>query len=133
MITIYTDGSYNHPKRLCGSAFIAINNFGKIIKQEVKKYEAKTTSWNIESEIVAVHMALDFIEKEKIKNVHFCCDLKNCVNHINGSWRGKQEQSRNLYIRVKNLKTNGYKITVEHVKGHSGNFLNDLVDNLCRV
>lgn len=133
LAVIYTDGSYDKVLNRCGSAFIALDKDENELTRFNETYSSKTTSWNIEAEINSVHLALDWCEENGYKDIIFYCDLTNCVNHLNGDWKGKQEQSLRLYHRSKELKTKGYKIEAYHVKGHSGNKWNELVDSLCSV
>lgn len=129
---IYTDGGYDNETKTCSSAFLILKH-NRLVEEYAEGYSAKTSTWNIEAEINAVHKALDYCEKNKINIILFICDLMNCVNHINGVWKGKQQQSIDLYTRCRDLKFKGFQIVAKHVKGHSGNYYNERVDYLCSL
>ena len=130
MITIYTDGSCDISKRIGGWAAILIDSSGreKIVKGS---YENSTSN---RMELMAVLQSLFLLSKpERIKII---TDSKYVEESVNKGWlerwirddeleRPHFELWRMLYNLLKI-----HDITIEWVKGHSGNEYNERCDKL---
>jgi ribonuclease HI len=128
-IDVYTDGSsYNGEG---GWAYVIVNEDKNIEKSG----KIKNSTNNI-AEITAIYQAI-LNTKEDIK---IYTDSKYCIgcftvwykNWMNNGWKtksGYQVKNMNLIKSTLSLMKDR-NITFEHVKGHSGNKYNELVDRL---
>lgn len=130
MITIYTDGSCDLSKRIGGWAAILIDSSGreKVVKGS---YENATSN---RMELMAVLQSLFLLSKpEKIKII---TDSKYVEESVNKGWLERwirddefERPHFELWRMLYNL-LGIHDITVEWVKGHSGNEYNERCDAL---
>jgi ribonuclease HI len=128
-ISIYTDGSYNESKGFFGGAFIVVVN-GEVIHQD--SYESNDVNFAAErnnaGELGAVMRAALWAQKMGHKKIVVYHDYLGVACFISGQWKAKSAGSK-AYADFMSIKI---KIDIEfrHVKGHSGNKFNDIVDKL---
>lgn len=98
-LKIYSDGGARGNPGPSGSAFVVFKN-NKVIYKEYKYYGSKT---NNQAEYLALLMACEWLEKNKIKNskVNFYLDSELIVNQMNGVYKIKNEILKKIYLKVK--------------------------------
>lgn len=130
VITIYTDGSCDLSKRIGGWAAILIDSSGreKVVKGS---YENATSN---RMELMAVLQSLFLLSKpEKIKII---TDSKYVEESVNKGWLErwiKDDEIERPHFELWRMLYNLleiHDITVEWVKGHSGNEYNEKCDKL---
>ena len=132
---IYTDGSFN--KKLTKDA----SGFASVLVTEETDTEYKvdvyygvvTTSdytkmWNVGGELYAASFGIDTaIDLYKVNNIELYHDYLGISCWADGQWKGNNiiTQGYKLFIKKKRRLAG---ITFHHVRGHSGNVLNELAD-----
>lgn len=121
MLKIYTDGSCSPNPGPGGWAFIGISE---------KEYHGSGTSiktTNNIMEMTAVIEALKFFSK--YKDFHIVSDSLYVINCATNKW--KRNKNTELWKEY-DIVSKDKKIHFEWVKGHSGDFYNELVDKLAK-
>jgi ribonuclease HI len=121
-LTIYTDGSCSPNPGKGGWAFISIFPECEI---HINGKDNNTTN-NI-MELTAVIEALK--EFNKIEKFTIYSDSKYVINCAQGKWQRKKNV--NLWKQY-DMYSKGKDILFIWVKGHNGNYYNDLVDKLAK-
>jgi ribonuclease HI len=121
-ITVYTDGSCTPNPGKGGWAFIAIFPDSELHVNGKDNY----TTNNI-MELTAVIEALK--ELKDHNSFHIFSDSKYVINCAEGKWQKKK--NKELWHTYESLVKNKH-ITFEWVKGHNGNYYNELVDKLSK-
>lgn len=116
---IYTDGA-SRPNPGKGSwAYIILEN--GIIVEEVVGCNYHTTNNRMEAE--AIIYALESIKESS--NIVVYSDSEYAI----GLHTYKTNKNKDLRLKLKKL-VKYHNVTFKHVKGHSGNYYNELVDNM---
>lgn len=121
----YTDGSYNKNKNITGFGVVIIKNNSVI--SEFSGIVPDTTMWQIEGELTAVMEAVKYCEKENIPKIIICFDYTGCEYFATRKWKTKKQFIQS-YIDFMN--STKIKILWQKVKGHSGDYFNELADKL---
>lgn len=133
----YTDGSANTNSRKGGCAFIIVDK-DKIIYEWSNKYEDTT---NNKMELKAIIKSIRYAIKNKDNNCKIFSDSQYCIKGItewivkwrltnynnilnSGLWKTLDKLQHKYYDKFE------VKIEFNHVKGHSGDKYNDIVDKL---
>jgi len=121
MITIYTDGScIINPNGPGGWAICIIENNIEFV---LSGNHDNTT--NNRMELTAIVEALSCVKKNTDCKIY--TDSQLCINCATGKWKRKANTDLwELYDKVSKDKN----IIFEWVKGHSGNYYNEIVDKL---
>ena len=125
--TAYTDGSNDNlnPKRPAGAAYIILDAQGKELHRASKGFLNKT---NNEMEMLAIISAVKWIPDGESIKVY--SDSQYAINVFSGEWKAKKNlELVDLYRRLSAGKT----VTFEWVKGHNGNYYNELVDQMANA
>lgn len=134
MVNIYTDGSCYNKRGDGGYAIVYVLN-DKIIKTYKSKPFEFTTSTRME--MAAIIKSMSMVKKGNEYTLY--TDSEYCVNCLNKwikSWIKnnsiKQKKNFDLLKRMWSFykDKHGKKISVKHIKGHSGNKYNELADKL---
>ena len=121
MIKIYTDGScLKNPDGPGGYAFIIIDD-----DIELHHSEGCKSTTNNREEMKAVIEALKCIKINSECKIY--TDSKLVINCASGLW--KRKANLDLWSEYDNVSKNK-KICFEWVKGHSGNYYNEIVDKM---
>lgn len=133
---IYTDGSYRKSvnSKVCGYAAIFITNvtdnrilydvvYGIKRDKEIVKY------WNVGGEIVAAAQAIEYATNHySDREIDIYHDYLGIGMWANGKWKTNNEVTRWYKNYVRKVRDEGYNIIFHHVKGHSGDKLNEIAD-----
>lgn len=138
MIEIYTDGacrSNNRPGKQPGSWAVVILKNNEI-KDSFGGYEKLTT--NNQMELTAILQALQYIDRNKLNDeIVIYSDSMYCINAINlwiDGWskrNWKNVKNIELLKPIFLLKNKLNNIKYSHIRGHTGNYGNELADKLC--
>lgn len=121
MIKIYTDGScLKNPGGPGGYAFVIIDD-----DVELHHSEGCKSTTNNREEMKAVIEALKCIDIKSECKIY--TDSKLVINCASGLW--KRKANLDLWLEYDNVSKNK-KICFEWVKGHSGNYYNEIVDKM---
>lgn len=123
---IDVDGSYRNGVTSYG---VVIRKNGKILVELSGILDESEVhgSHQVAGEIKAVTEAIEWCEKNKIKNVTVYYDYKGLENWAKGIWKTKKSVSKNYadFMRNNNLKIDWVKI-----KSHTGKKWNEYADKL---
>lgn len=123
MIKIYTDGScLKNPGGPGGYAFVIIDD-----DIELHHSEGCKSTTNNREEMKAVIEALKCINTNSECKIY--TDSKLVINCASGLW--KRKANLDLWSEYDNVSKNK-KISFIHVKGHSGDKYNEIVDKLAQ-
>ncbi len=139
MIEIYTDGSCLGNPGHGGWAFVVVQGDG--VTSNYDNSYGKTTN-NI-MELTAVIRAMQYSEHKSYDNVRIFSDSMYVINGVTSwlaKWRSNGWQSSTggavkniqLWQELAALLEGSVKFEFEHVKAHSTNFYNNMVDKLAR-
>lgn len=123
----YSDGAYSSSRDQGGIGIVILKN-NKVILQYSRMYHHTT---NNRMELGAIIMILKAI-KNPIDSLLIYSDSMYCIGCISLGWKRKKNQLLwrifdSEYERVKTLCPN---IEFKHVKGHEGNYYNEICDKL---
>lgn len=127
---VYTDGSYSD--NMYAWAF-AVVYAGEVIHQDygVGTDEEASKTRNIAGELTAVMRACIWCKNKGLKNIILRHDLQGSATWAKGEWKRnnavteKYYEFMQKYIQAKFIK-------FEHVRGHTGEIYNELVDKLAK-
>ena len=139
MISVYCDGSsHAHSGAPTGSAAVLIYK-SKVVKKKVYKVlmEAELSGSNNTAELLAATIALEHYKKKKKLRVY--SDSEYVVKGMN-TWSKKWVKNKWKDVAGKPVKNKKYwkrllkaaemhDVEFVHVKGHAGNYWNEMADN----
>lgn len=140
-ITLYTDASYRS-KTGDGSYCYVI-----LLDQNIFKILGKTTKFVKTNclEICGIKYALYSVLNEftdilnEVTEIELFTDSQNSINYINGKCNVHDEnikKVRDEILDILNTFVSNYpniKINIQHVRGHHGNKLNEMVDKISQM
>ena len=126
--TFYTDGAYSSTKCKGGWAVYCPE-----YKLKLCNGEFQTT--NNRMEVIAAIKALEFVDESNLpeKNIIIYSDSKYLVETMNGNFRKKT--NLDLWNKLSDLCDSLFNKNIRwvHVKGHSGQSENEIVDKLANL
>lgn len=124
-VVCYTDASYRHEYDIAACGFCVLVS-GKIIKHEVKLVSGLKSPSN--AEVFAITEAAQFAYlMEGVSKIYIRTDHESTVKR-----RKKRARFADLNATLEIIKESGIEIHIQHVKGHSTDWHNNLVDKQCR-
>lgn len=126
IIHIYTDGSYDTTTKMAGFGVVIVDpKVGVIHTQNGHVDDSPYGSRNITGEIMGAVAGLYWATRKLIPHVVLVHDYVGLGEWAAGNWKTKAPISK-----IYKEKLSKVKCTVEfrHVKGHSGNIYNEMVD-----
>lgn len=128
-LVVYTDGSYVRGNNYCGYAAVILEPgeepsviFGSISDP---KY---VSSWNVGGELRAVEVAINFAMEHQYDIIHIHHDYIGISQWASGAWKRNKPLTQDYYKYIK-LCGDHLQIKFTHVKGHSGNYYNEMADS----
>lgn len=130
----YIDGSFNQRTKVYGCGGFLIDNFGnKHIIQARGNDKNMSKMRNVAGEILGAMEVVKLAKKLNMKKITIFHDYKGIEAWVLGYWKcNKKETMEYAKFMLEAMKT-GIKIYFKHVKGHSGNKLNDEADQLAKL
>jgi ribonuclease HI len=136
VLNIYSDGGARGNPGPAAAAFVATNEKGEKIF-DYGHYLGESTN-NI-AEYSALYMAMKWLRKyaskEKVTSVVFHLDSELVVKQLNGIYKIKNANLKNLYDRIQTVKE-GYDFAVKFVhvpraqNKHADKLVNETLDNV---
>ena len=127
---VYTDGSYS--ESIYAWAF-AVVYAGEVIHQDygVGTDEDASKTRNIAGELTAVMRACIWCKGKGLKNIILRHDLQGAATWARGEWKRNNMVTEKYYEFMQKYVKVGF-IRFEHVRGHTGEQYNELVDKLAK-
>lgn len=124
-VVCYTDASYRKEFDIaaCGYCMLVA---GKMIRHEVKLVAGLGSPSNAEIFAITEAAQLAYL-MEGVSKIFIRTDHESTVKR-----RKKRARFADLNITLDIIKESGIEIQIQHVKGHSTNHHNNLVDRHCR-
>lgn len=133
-IQIYTDGSCNVQQKIGGYGLISTNN-------AIKESGKKTPTTNNEMELTAILRAIELAQEQGYEKIEIYSDSEYAIKSVSewackwekNNWTKKKGKIKNLKL-IKEIfkKVKENDISFHHVKGHSGNEINEYADKLAK-
>ena len=123
--TIYTDGACDNMSQLEGGAwvFLDVRN-GKVFNKKVGFQRIAT---NNQMELRAIFEVFLYVSPNS--KVHIITDSKYCIGMLSQGWKPKANHA--LIARIKQIiEDKNLTVEFEWVKGHSGDYFNEMADTL---
>ena len=120
----YTDGSSDNknPMRPSGAAYVILDEKGKELHRASKGLMGKTNNF---MEMLAIISAVNWVPEGASVLVY--SDSEYAIKVFNGQYKAKK--NLNLVDRYRQVSA-GKQVRFEWVKGHSGNYWNELCDKM---
>jgi ribonuclease HI len=112
IVKIYTDGCSRGNPGPAGIGVLIINNDGREIKR-ISEYIGEATN-NI-AEYRAILRAVNECESRKIDEAIFFTDSELILNHLNKSYKVKDEKIKTLYVKLLNKLINFKNWSIKHI------------------
>jgi ribonuclease HI len=120
----YTDASYSSEKDISACGYVVLVD-GKVINHEVLLVEGLKTPTN--AEIFAVIKAAEYCFMiNGVKNITINTDCKTIISR-----KRSRRHHMDLDETIAMIKEEGIGLNLVHVRGHKGNYFNNLVDESC--
>ena len=134
IVKAYVDGSYDKSTKLGGFGIVYLDEDDNIVDFDGGIIENKPilSMWNVAGEITAATTVLNKCRCEKIPSITIVYDYEGIGSWALGKWKGKNEFTKE-YIETAKLVMYDVNVKFEHVKGHSGNVYNDIVDVIAKM
>lgn len=135
MITAYTDGAcrISNPG-LCSCAWVLYDESVDGIRYTELSHDSRYLGHqfhtNNYAEYMGLHLLLEHLYTERLRNVIIYCDSELVVNQTLGNWDINQPKLRNYAAKAYGLLVQGCHV-LKHIKGHNGNKGNERADELC--
>ena len=126
--TIYTDGAYSRLHDEGAFAFVIVDEQEREVMRMGHKVEKET---NNRAELKAIIAAV-YKLPDDATDVRVISDSMYALNTLQGTWaRNANEDLFKIWDRTLNDKPSTLKLEFLWVKGHSGDYYNELCDQLC--
>jgi len=124
-VSIYIDGSYDTKRKISGFGFVVVKDNKVIYKDNGFVDDQVYGSRNITGEIMSSIMALRWAEENNYNFVNVFCDYVGL-----GFWAAKEWKTKKPIAKKYLELLSSFKIKADfyHVKGHSGDTYNEMVD-----
>ena len=141
-VSVYVDGSYNKDTRLCGYG-VYIQGAGKPVpgRGGVPEFimcgsvPESGGGRNVEGEVTAAWLGLDMAAAMARPGVPIVVyhDYEGIGKWADGAWARNKDYTAAYAAKVASMRGKGLDIRFEHVKGHSGETGNELVDDMAKI
>ena len=123
----YTDGSFNGTE--CGCGVVAFIEGNELTFSFKSTDHDMVKMANVGAEIMAASYILLYCRDQKIKDIKIYHDYMGISAWALGHWKTNKEGTIK-YKKIYDDVSQSVNVSFEHVKGHSGNQLNDEADKL---
>lgn len=131
-LKVYVDGSYSKKLNTAGYGCIFVNR-DKVIHEISQKVsiDPEENLWNVSAEIEGVLAGVKWAIEKNYKDVSIYYDYEGLEKWFDGSWKANKKTTKS-YIEQMKLYDQKVKIRFFKVKAHSGDYFNEMVDNLAK-
>ena len=130
---IYSDGSYNKSTNKCGYASYIIESNNTKIK--CGSFIMEHGGRNVEGEIAAIINTINELTLNKnsnFKNIIIYYDYEGIEKWATGSWNATTIYTQ-AYAKAMKSIINKFNVKFIHIKSHTGNIGNELVDKIAKL
>jgi ribonuclease HI len=125
MVNIYTDGACLGNPGPGGWCFALEDSDKPKGPPAFKRVGGERMTTNNQMELTAIREALKYHRGD----VCILTDSQGCINWLTGAWKRQQLEIIRLCDEIEEIiEQNEINLTFEKIKGHSGIYLNELVD-----
>lgn len=129
---VWVDGSYNQNGAKYGAAFAMFHN-GKLEQWKQGYNDELLGMRNVAGELRAALAALNAAKNFGLSSVTIHYDYTGIEAWATGKWNTTVPFIKMVYIPTfRQAMTGGMVVHFEHVRGHSGDVMNDMVDRLAK-
>ncbi|MDD5794353.1 ribonuclease H family protein [Clostridium sp. HCP1S3_B4] len=131
---IYVDGSYNVNSNKYSYGLVAVLQ-DTIVYIEGNSFECdgKNSNRQISGELKAAIRAVQYSLDNNYEKVVIFHDYMGICNHATGEWERKEESSKDYYKKMQSFMKQGIEIIFVKVDSHTGDFYNELADEVCKM
>lgn len=130
-IIVYVDGSYNPSEETCGYAsFLMHGNKKKII---CGRFKMTGGGRNVEGEVRAAYETLKYLRIKQYKDIIIYYDYEGIANWADKVWSAKKTYTQCYADFVDKLRKQDYRISFDHVYGHTDIKGNEYVDKIAKL
>ena len=128
-VEAYVDGSYNAATGVYGSGLVALVNCKQYTHFSSGNDPAMSAMRNVAGEIVAAVQAVELCKKlPGVEELVIYHDYEGVANWVTGKWRAKNICTQSYVAAMKV----DFPIRFVHVKAHTGNYHNEMADQLAK-
>lgn len=126
-VVAYTDASHCHKTKYAACGFVVLKSC-QLIKHQVTLVENMKSAQDAETHSVIEALQYCFMIKD-VKTIILYTDYLPTITRKD---KDKKRLFPELYDTVEMIKDYGIQLQMRHVRGHSGNEYNEMVDRSCR-
>lgn len=130
-VTAYVDGSYHAGTGEFSYGVVILRDGREICYKEKQKDVELAAMRNVAGEIMGAKRAMRYAVEEGLSGITIVHDYEGIARWCLGDWKANKEGTKAYkayYDSIKDL----VQITFEKVKGHSGDYYNDMADRLAK-
>ncbi|MGL5415747.1 MAG: viroplasmin family protein [Clostridium sp.] len=128
---IYVDGSYNiSTKRYAYGVVVIEDDIVKYMESGAR--DSVSNIRQIAGELDGAIKGIEYALNKGMKRVVLFHDYEGIFHHATGSWDRKDESSTTYYNKMNSLFEKGIEVTFVKVDSHTGDFFNELADEICK-
>lgn len=142
------DGGCLTKDKIGGWAYVIVDNDRKVYAESGCKVPTTNNIMELYATYKAFKWLLEYTKEDKPEIVYFYSDSAYVVNGLNiwvhkwkiDNWKkynGRAVKNKEIWEKLHNLHmkliNTGVKIVLKRVKGHSGIYYNEMVDNMCTM
>ena len=141
-VSVYVDGSYNAGTKTCGYG-IYVRGAGQVVPGRGGQPEfmmcggvpESSGGRNVEGEVTAAWLGLDAAAAMAKPGAPIVVyhDYEGIGKWADGAWARNKDYTAAYAAKVAAMRRDGLDVRFEHVKGHTGNTGNELVDDLAKI
>ena len=126
----YVDGSFNSATKIYGSAIVMLDPEGREILKTSFPGQKYNEMWQVAGELRAAIAAVTYAEEYMADELLIRYDYEGIEKWATGEWRTKKEAT--LKYAEYMTKPRKMRISFEHVKAHTGDKYNEMVDDMAK-
>lgn len=130
----WVDGSFNPKTGVFGGGGVLFDQFGNrwIVFGSGKDPELANMR-NVAGEILGAKLVAELALKLGMKTLRIYHDYDGVAHWVSGKWKTKKHATSSYKKFMRDIMIKGLKLSFQHVKGHSGDEMNDLADMLAKL
>lgn len=133
VVKVYVDGSYSKSLGTAGYGCVFVHN-DKVMHKISQNIEidSQENLWNVSAEIAGVLAAVKWAIDKELNAISIYYDYEGLKNWFDGSWKANKQTTRS-YVEMMKVYAQKVKINFFKVKAHSGDFFNEMADELAKA
>ncbi|MCH5268832.1 MAG: ribonuclease H family protein [Lachnospiraceae bacterium] len=130
-VTAYVDGSYHNGTEEFSYGVVILRDGQEICYQEKQSDPELASMRNVAGEIKGAERAMRYAVEEGLDKITIVHDYEGIARWCMGEWKTNKEGTKAYKAYYDSIK-NRVQITFQKVKGHSGDYYNDMADKLAK-